>query len=230
MSAIPAPFLFRYALPVERVEGLPLRTSRRGGKAGAGRKSGLLDLPPECALGNPSAEFGRGNAFGELRLAWNDAGFGLSVQVAGKKMPLACGPARVDESDGLQVWIDTRNTQSIHRASRYCHHFALLPAGSGRNGREPTVTQLPIARAREDAPAADLALIAARSELASDGYLLEVWFPAETLNGYDPEASPRLGFYYLLRDAELGEQFLVVGSEFPYAHDPSVWSTLELVR
>jgi hypothetical protein len=48
------------------------------------------------------------------------------------------------------------------------------------------------------------------------------------LNGFDPEANPLLGFYYFLRDAELGEQFLTVGHEFPFPHDPSLWSTLEL--
>jgi hypothetical protein len=32
-----------------------------------------------------------------------------------------------------------------------------------------------------------------------------------------------------VRDAELGDASLTVGPEFPYAHDPSLWSTLELV-
>jgi len=34
------------------------------------------------------------------------------------------------------------------------------------------------------------------------------------LNGFDPEQNPRLGFYYAVRDAELGEQVLSVGSDF----------------
>ena len=29
------------------------------------------------------------------------------------------------------VWIDTRNTQNIHRAGRFCHRFAFLPVGAG---------------------------------------------------------------------------------------------------
>ncbi len=33
-----------------------------------------------------------------------------------------------------------------------------------------------------------------------------------------------------MKDAELGEQFLTVGREFPYDHDPSLWSTLELTK
>jgi hypothetical protein len=68
------------------------------------------------------------------------------------------------------------------------------------------------------------------ASVVKGGYLLEAWLPSSVLNGYDPEAQPRLGFYYALRDAELGEQFLSIGADFPFAIDPSLWSTLELVR
>ena len=59
---------------------------------------------------------------------------------------------------------------------------------------------------------------------------MEAFLPAVVLNGFDPEQNPRLGFYYAIRDAELGEQTLTVGSDFPYADDPSLWSVLELKR
>jgi hypothetical protein len=62
----------------------------------------------------------------------------------------------------------------------------------------------------------------------SGGYRLEAWLPGDALTGFDPQANPLLGFYFYVRDAELGEQFLSVGHEFPFAHDPSLWSTLEL--
>jgi hypothetical protein len=69
-----------------------------------------------------------------------------------------------------------------------------------------------------------------RSEHRRGGYLVEVFLPADILNGFDPEQNPRLGFYYAVRDAELGEQVLSVGSDFPYWEDPTLWSVLELVR
>ena len=59
---------------------------------------------------------------------------------------------------------------------------------------------------------------------------LEAFLTANVLNGFDPEQNRRLGFYYAVRDAELGEQVLTIGSEFPYAEDPSLWSVLELVQ
>ncbi len=90
--------------------------------------------------------------------------------------------------------------------------------------------QRPIARAREESPLADPADISIAADVAKDGYLLQCWFPASVLHGYDPDATPRLGFYYFLRDEEFGQQYLSVGPEFPFAADPSLWATLELQR
>jgi hypothetical protein len=213
---LPPQFLFRYSLPVHRREKLPL----------PGRR--LLDLPAECKL--PSfADLDDSRQFGDVRLAWNDAGFGISVEVRGKKRPIAHQSSFLQSSDRCDVWIDTRNTQSIHRASRFCHQFSLLPAGGGRAGKDPTALQLAIARAKEETPRIDPREIVLNGDIARNGYLLEAWFPASVLHGYDPEANPRLGFYYHLVDAELGNQVFSVGAEFPFSYDPSLWGTLELV-
>src|SRR5438270_607721 len=67
-----------------------------------------------------------------------------------------------------------------------------------------------------------------RVMLTKKGYVLEAFLPAAVLHGFDPEQNPRLGFYYAVRDAELGEQVLSVGADFPYWEDPSLWSVLEL--
>jgi hypothetical protein len=211
---LPSSFLFRYSFAVPQREA-----------AGAALP---LNLPDGCRLPFPGVLDDR-DEFSALKLAWNARGVAISVEVAGKRRPPQCDPRRPTESDGLQVWFDTRDTQTIHRASRFCHHFCVLPTGSGRRNREPAAIQLPIARAREDAPLVESAAIPTLAELRSDGYRLDVWIPAEALHGFDPEAVPRLGFYYLVRDSELGDQTLTVGEEFPYPHDPSVWSTLQLV-
>src|SRR5262249_22889721 len=151
------------------------------------------------------------------------------LEVSGKKMPIALDPKETRESDGLQIWLDTRNTLSIHRAIRFCHHFVFLPADEP--SRIPaTAIQLPIALAKEDPPFKHAGLLQAESRTVPGGYVLQAWLPAESLHGYDPESNPLLGFYYVVRDAELGEQYLTVGRDFPFDHDPSLWSTLELTR
>jgi len=215
MSVIPHRFQFRLSLPVESRTGLP----KKGAK--------LLGLPKSCTLAD-IGELDGAPAFASLRAAWNSRGLGFRLEVSGKTLPAACDLSSPAESDGLQVWIDTRNTQSVHRATRFCHHFCCLPSGGGAKKDKPSAVQLPIARSRDEAKLASPKSIPVQLEQKKDGYVLETWLAAELLNGFDPDASRQLGFYYCVRDAELGEQFLTVGREFPFAHDPSLWSTLEL--
>ena len=66
------------------------------------------------------------------------------------------------------------------------------------------------------------------ADVAKDGYRLEAWLPADVLHGFDPDAQPRLGFHYVVRDFELGIHGLSVGGDFPYESDPSLWSVLKL--
>ncbi len=213
---IPPAFLFRMALPVRKAPKLP-----RSGSA-------PLQLTADYAL-TDIGELAQGKRFGELRLAWNEKGLGCRVEVTGKKYSPRCDYAQLLNSDGLNLWIDTRSTQNIHRASRFCHHFCVLPSGAMKDRTQPVARQLPIARAKEEAPTCDPKQIITHSEVNDSGYVLEVWLPTEILHGYDPESNPRIGFYYHIRDQELGDQYLAVGAEFPFDHDPSLWWPLELI-
>ncbi|MCA9116784.1 MAG: hypothetical protein KDA79_17010 [Planctomycetaceae bacterium] len=218
---VPPPFLFRYRFPVLRNDSVPARTTKDSGR--------LLDLPEAARLSDIllSAE-GAETRFAELRLAWNAEGLGVSVRVQGKtRLPRGSMEAPA-ESDGLQLWIDTRNTQANQRGGRFCHCFMLLASTGEKAGSPPGVVQLPLPRAREDAPLADTDRILQSCEATTSGYELDTWFPAGTLHGFDPEHSPALGFYYRVADSERGEQLLTVGGEFPYSHNPGLWSTLEL--
>lgn len=215
MPVVPTSFLFRYTFPIPRIDALPRA------------RSPLLKLPESSIVPFPSQLDG-GPGFAELRMAWNRDGIAASVVVSGKAAEPAGDPESVDSGDALLLWIDTRDTQTIHRASRFCHLFALSPTGAGEKGREPFARQLPVSRAREDAPLVDVDSILLEAEIAGQRYRLDVWFPADTLYGYDPEAQPRLGFYALVQDLELGRQSLTVGEDFPYSSDPSLWASLDL--
>ncbi len=215
-AVLPHRFLFRYSFAVPRIAKLPSRGRR------------LLNLADDCIIPD-FGELDGEQQFGEIRLAWNPRGLGISVQVSGKHRDPVCNLKDPTEGDGLQIWIDTRNTQSIHRASRFCHRFCLLPTGGEPDASQPTAVQVPIARAREESPMTDAAKIAVRTQTLKDGYRLEAWLPGDQLTGFEPEANPMLGIYYHLLDSELGDQFLSVGREFPFAHDPSMWASVELV-
>jgi hypothetical protein len=218
MALIPHRFLFRVAYPCRYVKDMPREDDDL-----------LLDLPEACRLDNFAGMDEKRN-FADVRVAWNEFGLGVQVRVTGKDQAPQGDAARLRGSDGLTLWIDTRDGRSSHRASRYCHQFHLLPAGGGPDLDEPVFAQSKINRALQDAPIAPANAVPFRCTSAKGGYVVEGFFPAGVLHGFDPEQNPRLGICYVVRDAEQGEQVLSVGSEFPFGEDPSLWSVLELVQ
>lgn len=218
-AVIPARFLFRWSWPVLRCEEIPSATGPLLNLSEAYRCFSLSEVD-----GVPG--------FAELRLAWNPKGIGFAVIVRGKQEALECHPLSPTASDGVTIWLDTRSTQTVHRATRYCHQFCFLPQGKGPKKDQPSVTTLSLTKGtdiRTDTSAkSPSSPIRVWSELYDDGYRLEAWLPAEVLVGYDPEAHRQVGFYCLVKDTELGEHYLTVGREFPFEHDPSLWQILEL--
>jgi hypothetical protein len=215
---VPHRFLFRVAYPCRYIKHIPAEDADR-----------LLDLPENCRIENFEAMEERKN-FADVRLAWNELGLGLQVEVHGKEELPQGSSSRPRGSHGVTFWIDTRDARTSHRASRYCHQFHLLPTGSGPEGDEPAFSQVKINRALQDAPLCNPSSVPFCCTRTRRGYIVEVFLPAPVLNGFDPDQNPRLGFYYAVRDTELGEQVLSVGADFPYWEDPSLWSVLELVR
>jgi hypothetical protein len=216
MPLIPNRFLFRVSYPCRFVKNIPSENADR-----------LLDLPEFCRIDNFAA-MDEAKNFADFRLAWNDFGLAVQVEVHGKEQLPQGDGTRLRSSDGLTLWLDTRDARTSHRASRYCHQFHFLPTGGGPDADEPVFAQSKINRALQDAPLSSASDVPFRSSHTHHGYKLEVFLPAAGLNGFDPEQNPRLGFCYVVRDTELGEQVLSVGSEFPYWEDPSIWSVLEL--
>lgn len=218
MALIPHRFLLRIAHPCRYVKQMP-----------RSKESLLLDLPAEAQIENyPQIDAERN--FADVRLAWNELGLGLSVEVQKKRQPPVGSVDRPRGSDGITLWVDTRDSRTAHRASRYCHQFHFLAAGAGPDGDEPAVVQAKINRALEDAPLATASNLPLRIRTRKGGYLLEAFLPAAALNGFDPDEHRRLGFFYAVRDDELGEQLLNLSPEFPFWEDPSLWSVLDLVR
>jgi hypothetical protein len=210
---LPQVFWFRAAVVCPKVEGIPRPKGR------------LLDLPESCALPD-FAGFEGGTSWFQARVGWNSGGIGLAFEVFDKAGAIS---PEVGRPDGVQVWVDTRDTRNVHRATRFCHRFvASLHAGSGRL-LKVEVSQKPIARAISDAPVTRDAEVEARAERTLSGWRLELFLPAEALHGFDPETNRRLGFACQVTDPDRGDAFLGVGREFPIGEDPSLWATLELV-
>ncbi|MCC6493593.1 MAG: hypothetical protein IT424_11300 [Pirellulales bacterium] len=213
-SLLPPRQFFRFSADVLRADGLE---SPKG-----------FSLDESYALPALGELDGR-TAFADVRMAWNPAGLAWQITVAGKTQLPWCRDSRWEDSDGLQVWIDTRATLNVHRASRFCHRFVYLPRGGGPAGEEPLADQLLINRAKENARPVRPRELTVRATTTGGGYTLWAFASTAALGGYDPAQQPRLGFTYAVFDRERGLQTFSAGPEFPYEEDPSCWSELRLV-
>lgn len=217
-SLIPQAFWFRLAVPCPRIDGLPK----------TGEKGRLLDLPESCRVVR-TAEFEGKEPWSEARVAWNPSGVAFQFEVRGKFSKIQHDPLMADASDGVQLWIDTRDTRDVHRATRFCHRFSftLSPDKTHKNVGV-IAAQRPIHRALADAPLAKPESVRTRAEAIAKGWRLEIFIGAEALHGFDPETNKRLGLVYQVSDPDRGDEFLTVGRDFPIGEDPSLWATFEL--
>jgi hypothetical protein len=169
-------------------------------------------------------------AFGTLWAVWNDDGIAVACRVDGKSAPPQCRPATFWKGDNLRLCLDLRDTRTIRRASRHCQQFYLLPTGGGKTRGQPVAGTSPIHRARAASPSAPAGSINIAAAIDDDGYQLEAHIPARVLAGFDPHEHPRIGFFYMLEDLELGQQALTVGDDLSWHIDPSTWPTAVLTR
>jgi len=212
---LPPSFLFRFAVPCRYAKAA---WSAKGAELGdeylLPSLAELDDAPHRVAV----------------RFAWNEQGLVFSAAISGKKQPPWCRESRIEESDGLYLWIDARDTHNIHRASRFCHQFVFLPTGGGHRQDEPVAELLAINRARENPRPVRPGVLRALTRKLTDGYRLDGYIPAEALTGFEPTEHPRLGFHWAVIDREIGEHTFCCPPGLPYREDPSCWGTLELVR
>ena len=120
-------FIFRFSLPCRYKKRL--WTAKGANLNESYRLAGLEELE-------------RPGRAPDLRAAWSDEGMAFSLIVEGKKQPPWCRATRPSDSDGLQIWIDTRNVQNVHRAGRFCHRLAFLPCGDEEEAVQPVVAVL----------------------------------------------------------------------------------------
>lgn len=162
--------------------------------------------------------------------AWNEEGIVVAFDVPGRTTPLRCDPVHWWKLDGVRICIDTRDTRDAKRATRFCHFFYVLPTGGGPQHTRPIVGAHRMSRAKEHAPRADAARVRVAVHVGRRGYGMEVGIPAACLHGWDPAEHPRIGFFYKIKDTQLGAQHLTVPDDLGWNVDPSTWARGVLVR
>ena len=212
---VPPSFLFQYQLSVPRIDDLP-RKKGRG-----------LQLPDTARVFVP-ATMNDGVERLDVRLAWNPDGLGMELNVRGKKLEISGRRSDLKHSDYVLVFIDTRQTANVHRATKFCTALQILPSDEATHD-QPTAQFIDIAQQRGTHCEQDAKSVVLAVELVNDGYRLELWIPAAQMPGFSeaPEIG-HLGFYVVVEDTELGQLPLSIGDDFPIAHDPSTWLQLNL--
>lgn len=214
-SLLPPRYLFRFELPLQRCK----ETWTDAG----------IWLDEAYSLPNLSS-LDHEHAFADVRAAWQTGGLIFNVQVENRRQPPWCREGRLEDSDGLQVWIDTRPAGNVHRATQFCHRYVFLPRGGGRRADQPIADQLLINRARENARPVRPSDLRAAAQTSPTGYRLACHIPATALGGYDPTHHSRLGLNYAVLDRDFGLQTLTASRELPFDEDPSLWCTIDLKK
>lgn len=216
-TLIPNRFLFDFEFPLHYRESPPMIEGDPGEWTDE-------DLLPSLASVDGLYDFA------PVWACWNERGLWIATEVVGKRRKIKCNPKSFWTSDHLRLCTDMRDARSNKRATRFCQQFYFLPTGGGRKGDEPVAGVNPIKRARENAPSISTDRIEMASTILATGYFLEAHIPAECLCGFDPSEHSRIGFYYMLEDHDLGQQYLTVGDDLNWYVDPSTWATAVLAR
>lgn len=162
--------------------------------------------------------------FADVALGWETDGIEAHVSVS-RPFIKACYP-QVSSGDSVELFIDTRDIKTSGYNTRFCHHFFFLPEPlEGRQAGE--LTRFRTEDAHELCDPNELKV---RSFIKKTSYSLQIFIPSSCLHGYDPEQYPRLGFTYRINHGGKSQHFSVVTTEYQLEQQPSLWSSLKLVK
>ena len=212
-SPIPRTSLFTFTVPVRAGDRIVV-------DGRLNEWTSLHKLPPIALEGERS--------FADVYAAWSTDGMWFAVRVSRSKA-LRVLPNRLSEGDCLELYIDTRDFRSAHRAGRYCHKFVVAPVGGTGRSNAPLFEHLDIQRAQMTPPHITAKQVKIAAMVASDEYTIELFLPRDVLNGYDVDVTRRMGLAYVLRDTEHGAQTWPHSGDLPVWSDTSLWATIELV-
>lgn len=213
-SLVPPTALFRFRLPCYRLAAAPKKWSH-------------AVLTPDYALPNLSSLDGR-PSFADVRMAWTAEWIIWQVSVRGKQQPVWGRSGNLEASDGLRVWIDSRDTKQVQRPTRFCHQFVFLPDAHGNRSGALGV-QVWMESAKGAPRVVDDESLRCHARILKSGYDMVSAVATDAITGLDQVTGARLGFFYEVLDSELGVQTLSLPREYGrYDQDPSLWGSVEL--
>ncbi len=174
-----------------------------------------------------------GKRFAEIAMAWSIDGLFFHSRLrapAGREAAIANSLS--PKSQLFSVYLDTRWSPGVHRATSYCHRFDFILT---RPTRSQSVIRghgelSPIQRARSAPAAVHPQDISVATFFHSAGYDIKAFLKGDTLTGYSPEEFQEIGIFYTINDSVLGNQIMARTLQSPYFEDPSVWCRGQLLQ
>jgi len=192
--------------------------------SGAGAFPQLRALPKKYLLPDTS-ELCVEEVFAEIAMGWSREGLEICLSSA-STFHEATYPD-VTRGDSLELFIDTRDVKTSGFNTRFCHHFFFLPEAVEGN-RAGEITHFRTEDAHE---LCDPKLLIVDSSLKKNGYQMHIFIPSQCLYGYDPDQFTRLGFTYRInRRYGAPQHFSVTSSEYQLSQQPSLWSSVRLIK
>lgn len=165
------------------------------------------------------------DSFAQVYLGWNLEG--IEAQVTIREAYTQSVFPDVTAGDSVELFIDTRDVKTSGFNTRFCHHFFFLPeAVDGRIAGEMTRF-----RTEDTHELCDPSELKVSAQLKANSYVLQIFIPSSCLHGYDPEQFSRIGFAYRINRAQGSSQhFSVVTEDYQLEQQPSLWSSVKLVK
>lgn len=161
-----------------------------------------------------------------VAMGWHPEGIELwvTVETGGGAHPVYPDLAK---GDCVELFFDTRDVKTSGYNTRYCHHFFFLPeAVEGIVAGERTRF-----RTEDSHPLCDPADLKVVTQVSFSGYRMQIFISSQCLYGYDPEQFDRMGFNYRIHKyGKNPEEFSSLSEDFQVEQQPSLWSSLKLIR
>jgi hypothetical protein len=218
LEHLPVRTFFRFEFPLIYLSKQPRNDGHLTGWPDEALLPSLIDLEPEDA------------AIADVYGGWNEDGLYFAFDVPNRPAPVQCDVKQWWKMDGIRICIDTRDTRNNKRATRFCHFLYALPTGGGTDGTAPIVGQHRMSRSKEPPPAMAMDQVRVASHVLKRRYTLELSIGAGALAGWEPAEHPRIGFFYKIKDTQLGAQHLTATDELGWNVDPSTWATVVLTQ
>jgi hypothetical protein len=165
-------------------------------------------------------------AFANLAMGWNKEGLEIYAEIH-RPYKRVVYP-EITHRDSVELFIDTRDVKTSGFNTRFCHHFFFLPeAFEGIQMGELTHFRNP----EESHPLCSPDDLTLKVQLKPQSYNLQIFISSQALHGYDPEQFDRLGLTYRInRSFGLPQHFAVLSEDYQIEQQPSLWSSVKLVK